>query len=136
MKYIKLRDGMFTAPGWQRDRLRCTIIGASRTQAYWVNGVLECSSDDGVVGRGTPGGECHECPLRRSRACREAYRYTIRTGDGVYYLQVSNERAYRALNLNVLDIIDGGAEVEFAVRRINDGKYTIDVNVPAPAVPG
>ena len=54
--------------------VRGIIVMSHMSRAYWpgsddqdapVGGPPQCSSDDGVTGVGTPGGDCHTCPLSK-----------------------------------------------------------------------
>lgn len=81
----------WTVPSLEGDVETKTIEGIvimQRTiRSYWARGLEEsgggsppdCSSQDGAVGRGDPGGECMECPLAqfgsdargRGQACKQ-----------------------------------------------------------------
>jgi len=75
------------------------VIHWQRVRSYWDKGFgegekgapPECASDDGIVGTGTPGGDCKDCPLsawpdddspRRGKACTEMINVFIVPVDG------------------------------------------------------
>lgn len=67
--------------------LEGVIVAVKTARAYWESSFDEsgggtppdCSSDDGIIGVGSPGGECNSCPLaqfgsqegRRGQACKQ-----------------------------------------------------------------
>lgn len=73
------------------------IVARATRRAYWPakfsgsNDPPECSSDDGRIGHGAPGGECAECPFNEfgsaddgiSKACKEMRQLFILTEDSL-----------------------------------------------------
>lgn len=82
------------------DHIDCIILAHQPCRGYWPgefrgNEPPRCSSPDGIVGYGDPGGECRSCPLAqwesaqngRGQACKAMWRlFILREGAILPYL--------------------------------------------------
>jgi len=105
----------------EEKQVDCIIITAQKTRQYWAVGFDEagggtppdCSSPDGKMGYGDPGGDCFECPYSKwgtgkgkGKACSERRHLLILTEHGALpvflNLPPTSVRAWKDYSLNQL----------------------------------
>lgn len=127
----------------------------SPLRAYWRNPYgsgggnqpPDCSSDDGNIGHGDPGGNCHDCPLNqfdtatngRGKACKEIRAVFIKPANAIYpfflSLPPTSLKAFRSQMINMANngvgywhaVVQLGLEQDKSADGFNYSKVTVKV---------
>ena len=140
------KPGQWILPdGSLSDHVTGTVIGMRRTRVYRTNDEIACRSDDAVVGRGTPGGDCANCPLQQwtkngdksvPPACTMNFQYLLGYQDadgneaGIGVVNMSSKSASKVasqINLNMRLHGPNGFKITLGSQKIAKGARTYQV---------
>lgn len=145
-----------TLEGYEsRQTVDGIIVHWTPLRAYWQNPYgsgggnqpPDCSSENGIVGVGDPGGNCHDCPLNqygtsangRGKACKEIRAVFLKPANSVYpfflSLPPTSLKGFRSQMINMANagvgywhaVVQLGLEQDKSADGFNYSKVTVKV---------